>query len=742
VFEGRTYLAPGEARDIAIAYVPNTGGALSLTALATAVTSETVEARAQRQSVVIGPILGLRLVETTPPPYGFSENQRLPLHDGRDITLRYGVLASRRGGGAQDVEVDFFLRPGEVVSVRTPAGAELPCSRPRPQDRGTATCVIDKIARGETVEIDASFRYGTHLFLETTVSAAGMTRVHNYEIGTDIDPFVSVVSVPRTPFTLAEGQSYYAEVDITNRGRDTVEGAMLTLEAIGGDGFVIGDVRGCAEVTVREDEAACELPVFSGGAPATISVLTGAVPEGSEGGEVGLAWQLEVPRHQFPQPSAANETGYVGVEVGPLLADLFVRETTPAAQIEAGVPSIIRLAFGNQGTAVQDLATLSLDLSLTDDAGSASTDGPHLRGVTFLPASVNGEGAALPCLVSDDTATCDLGEIRQRQSGLLEIEFSSEALAVGSYRYEVQISDGVGETGDAQRLLDNSVTGSGPIALTGETVADLTAFRAEPDGMAWAGEARSLNYWVSNDGTTPQDNVVTVLQLDVQANTNQANGIAHLVRAVAVIPSLRDSDALTRSVPCVLAGNTASCALGRLAPDEAAQIFIDWDPFGAIGQYRYSAYVGEGIGEAAQGTLDDNTISGGGEIALSPQAAVISNHPKGTVEYPVGGDTIQGTFSAMGTYSDLPDGHELLFFFHDPDAGTYAVRSIDRDGTGIWSVHGVSHVPSGWTDQQGTVRIGIMTVDQSQAVIGEVALEQLPADASVLSETEFTYSAN
>ena len=210
--------------------------------------SKTVEATASRRNAVVGPILGLRLLGTTPEPYGYSDNPRLPLHEGRDITLRYGILNSSNGGHARDVALDFFTRTGEVVSVTLASGEAVPCGRPKPTDRQVAECRLAGLVPGESLEVLADFRYGRRFMVETTAEAGSSTQRHAYETWMDLDPFVTSDVYPPASSTVAPGTQISANFSLRNRGRSAIEGAVLelTLHDGGIDLLEIEKVEGCA----------------------------------------------------------------------------------------------------------------------------------------------------------------------------------------------------------------------------------------------------------------------------------------------------------------------------------------------------------------------------------------------------------------------------------------------------------------------------------------------------------------
>lgn len=748
---GRTYLEPGEARSILLQVTAWEPGLLSVSARASATTGEAekLEAAASQKSSFTGPILGLRLLGTTPEPYGYSDNPRLPLHEGREITLRYAILNSRQGGHARDIALDFFTRTGEVRSVSLASGATLPCGRPKPSDRQVADCVIAGLAPGQRVEVDAAFRYGRRFMVEAAASAGQSTQDHAYETGMDVDPVVTVGFAPAPSSTVAEGQRIVASFGVANRGRGSVPGGTLQLFSQGGNaaGFAIETVEGCKAVKLASGVTECTLGEFSKETPAEILVVTAPVPAEVEGSELGLVWTLKVPGHRFPYPSTANEKGYAQYSVGERVADLYVAEYLPAEDLEPGVPQVIQLEIGNKGTWPQNDAVLDLRLDLTDEGGTAAP-GSHLTRASALLDNPDspGEVVEAACEVSGNAARCALGTLRPRSVDSIIFEINSGDLAEGRYRYEARISEGQGEAGDAARTRDNTVSGGAAIFATGETVADLRVFRAQSDKEAEVLQPQAFNFWVENDGTIPQNAVG--LKLDFAIETQQAipQGLRFLRDVYAVIPSLDDSARPARRVPCVVNVGTASCALGRLEPEGLAQIFVQWDPAGVAGRYSYAVYLSEGAGEAAAKRLEDNTLRGGAAI-VAPGTAVVTDllgsGPSANIEYPASGDDVTPGSSALGTFRNLEDNHELWYFSFSPEPRWYYLRPVERDpgASGIWAIHDLSHGRPGPADVGYVYRIGILAADPTaNTSLQENAarLRAFPPGTTVLHEIQVT----
>lgn len=745
---GKTYLEPGEARSIYFRVTLWEAGAVvaSARAAGTIDGSETVAAAASRRNAVVGPILGLRLLGTTPEPYGYSDNPRLPLHEGRDITLRYGILNSSNGGHAREVALDFFTRTGEVVSVTRASGEAVPCGRPKPTDRRTADCVIAGLAPGESLEVSANFRYGRRFMVETGVHAGTSAQQHAYETWMDLDPVVVSDVYPPPSSTVAPGTQIGASFTLRNRGRDAVEGAVLHLALHEGEhsAFGIEKIEGCAAFDLAEGRAVCQLPEFSNQEPHRIEVLTTAVPEGATGDEIGLSWELKVPVHSFPFPSTANEKGYLRFGVAERVADLFVAEYLPADDIEPGVPEVFQLEIGNNGTWPQEGAELVLRVDFKDERGGTAP-GPQLgRAAALLSDPQRPDGIIeRPCALAGNEAVCPLGELRPWESNSIIFEINSGDLAKGTYRYTARISEGLGEAGVQARIKDNVVSGGARVFPTGETVADLLLFRGQGDKTAFADEPQGFDLWVENIGTLAQEGVVLKLEFDVDSAQATQPGLRFLSDVYAVIPSLGDSEQPLRRVPCAVAEGTASCALGRLAPEDLAQVFVEWNPFGLVGQYRYAAQVGDGAGEAASNRLGDNRVNGGGEIVKAGVAAVAVAGPQGTIEYPVTGDEVTRGSSALGTFQELEADHELWYFSFSPVPEWYHLRPVGRDpgASGTWAIHNLSHGRPGSADIGYVYRIGIIAADAAaSASLRENAarLKAFPPGTTVLHEIQVT----
>lgn len=743
---GRTYLDPGESRSIYLRATPWEPGELSVTATASAQRDDSSEVTATTAQSVdfIGPLLGLRLVGTTPAPYGYSDNPRLPLHEGREITLRYAILNSQAGGAARDVELYFFTRTGEVVSVALASGEVLPCGRPKPTDRQVADCVIAGLAPGESAEVDAAFRYGRRFMVETDLRAGESRQEHAYETWMDLDPAMTVGHAPQPSTTVAEGQEIAAYFVIANRGRGSVAGAVLNLSTKGGDagGFAIETVEGCASVNLVSGVTACALAEFSKEAPAEIGVVTTPVPAGAEGSTLGLVWEMEVPGHRFPYHSTANEKGYAQYSVGKRIADLYVAEYLPADDLEPGVPQIFQLEIGNKGTWPQEDAVLDLRLDLTDDGGAAAP-GSYLTRASALLSNPDKptDVVEVPCEVSGNAARCALGTLPPHSAESIMFEMNSGDLAEGRYRYEARISEGQGEAGDATRTRNNVVSGGAEIFPTGETLADLRVFKALSDKDAWAQGVQGFDFWVENIGTLGQDNVVVKLEFAVEPEEATPSGLRFLSDVTAVIPNLGGADRPARRVPCVTAVGTASCALGRIETEDLAHVFVEWQAYGITGRYRYAAHVGEAAGEAASNALGDNTIQGGGAIKPVGTAEVIPLEPTGSIEYPAHGDDVTPDSSALGTFQDLPPDYELWYFSFSPKPQWYYLRPVERDpgASGLWAIHHLTHGRRGRADIGYIYRIGILAADpaaNASLLKNAARLRDFPAGSTVLHQIE------
>ncbi|HIP80103.1 MAG TPA: hypothetical protein EYH07_16795 [Kiloniellaceae bacterium] len=686
---------------------------------------------------------------TTPEPYGYSDNPRLPLHEGREITLRYAILNSSQGGHAREIALDFFTRTGEVRSVSLASGETLPCGRPKTTDRRVTDCVIAGLAPGERVEIDAAFRYGRRFMVEAAASAGQSTQDHVYETGMDIDPLVTVGFAPAPSSTVAEGQRIVASFGVANRGRGAIRGGALQIFTQGGsaNGFEIETVEGCKAVKLASGVTECTLAAFSKETPAEILVVTTPVPAGAEGSELGLVWKLEVPGHRFPYPSTANEKGYAQYGVGKRIADLYVAEYVDAYDIEPGVPEVMQLEIGNKGTWPQEDAVLELRLDLTDENGIAAP-GKHLTRAAALLGNPDspGELVKAACKVTGNAARCALGTLRPRRAESIIFEINSGDLAAGTYRYEARISEGQGEVGLPDRTEDNVVGGAAKIRSTGAMVADLRVFRGHRDKEAQAHQPQAFDFWVENDGTIPQQAVG--LKLDFAIETQQAvpQGLRFLRNVYAVIPSLDDSPRPVRRVPCVVNVGTASCALGRLEAEDLAQVFVEWDPAGVAGRYSYAVYLSEGAGEAAAKRLEDNTLRGGAAI-LTPGTAEVTaiqgSGPSGSIEYPANGDDVIPRSSALGTFRNLEDDQALWYFSFSPEPRWYYLRPVERDpgGSGTWAIHDLTHGRPGGADIGYVYRIGILAADaEANASLQKNAarLKAFPPGTTVLHEIQVT----
>ncbi|WP_299626046.1 hypothetical protein [Pelagibius sp.] len=743
---GRTYLEPGEERAIVFEFTPQRTGPVTVTALAAATQGEgdKIEATDARTAEIVGPILGLRLVSTTPEPYGYSTDPRLPLHEGGEITLRYAIRNSAEGGSVEDLELSFFTRTGEVASVALPSGEAVPCGRPKVTDRRMADCVIGDLGPGDTVEVDATFTYGRRFMAEASISHDGSQLEHFYETGVDVDPVLTAAFSPPPAAAVGPGQEISARFEVKNRGRDRIGSATLKLEALnaGHEGFVIDRIDGCKAVNAQSGLTICELGAFSSAEPATVAVVLSPVPEAAVGARLGLAWTLEVPGHSFPYASTANDRGSERYRVAPRLADLFVAEYIPAYEAEPGIPEVMQIEVGNKGTWPAEDAALSLRVDVFDESGSRSSDSAHLlRAAALLsdpddPADIR----QVPCRVTANEATCDLGRLAPRNPASILFEWTSGAVNAGSYVYTAAVSEGLGERGDAALTKDNLLKGGAAIKATGKTLADLRVFNAQTVRDAQAGAPQSFDLWVENGGTIAQENVGLKLVLDVTARQAMETGVRYLKDAYAIVPNLDDGEKPLRRVPCVVVGETASCALGRLEAQDAAQVFFEWDPGPVMaGAYRYEAFINEGAGEAANKTLEDNKTSGGAAIVPARPGATA----RAVIEYPDHGADVRRGSAAYGSYDGLEAGSELWLFSFSPLPRWYHLRPIrlGEGARGSWSVQDLSYGRPGPADIGYVYRIGVVHADPGAAASlreNAARLKRLPDGATILHEVEVT----
>lgn len=620
---GMAYLEPGEERGVYVEFTPWKPGAITLAAKATAKGRQESVARAEasRSTTIVGPTLGLALVGTTPEPYGYTEGSQLPLHEGDEITLRYAIRNSEEGGRARDIALDFFSRPGEVLSVTLASGESLPCSRPKPTATDVTECVLADLEPGSTREIDVLVRYRRRMILETSLRAGPFNLERAYEIGWDASPLVTTEFSPPPSATVSPGQEIVALFRISNRGRDTVDGAALNLSVqnFGATGFQVDKVKGCRSLEREAGTVNCALDSFSAAAVPEIAVILSPVPEGVEGNNLGLQWNLEVPGHRFPYPSSANEKGFVAYRIAPRLADLFVAEWAPEVYAEPGVPQVTQFQVGNKGTWPEDNVALKLRLNVLDEAGARDRGGRNLtRAAALLSDPDNpGDVRQVPCAVTANDAACALGTLAPRRSASIIFEWNSGDVVAGSYSYEAFVGEGLGERGRAALTRDNSLRAGAEIRATGETIADLRVFNSQTNKDAFEGNPQSFGLWVENDGTVAQENVGFKIVFDVTAKHGMPMGTQFffLRDVYAVVPRLDDGERPVRRVSCAVVGDTASCALGRLRPEDLAQVFIKWHPSPVwIGTYSYTAFVSEGVGEAANRTLADNKATGGAAI--------------------------------------------------------------------------------------------------------------------------------
>ena len=620
--EGRSYLEPGESRGILVEFAPSEPGALTMAAKAAAKDRQnrTVEANASQSTTFVGPVLGLVLVGTTPEAYGFIdgyiEGSRVPLHEGNEITLQFAIRNSEKGGGAQDIDLSFYSRTGEVLSVWFASGGAVPCGRPKVTTTEHSDCAIGDLDPGSTVKINVTVRYRGWLELETDVRAGRSTAEHVYKIAVDIQPLVTTKFFPPPSATISPGQEISAVFKFRHRGRGKVDRAVLRLWAQGWGftEFKINRVVGCKSLTTESGGTSCALEYFSAEDVQEITVVLDPVPEGAEGKELGLSWTLKVPGYRIPHASTGNEKGYVKYDIAARFADLFVAEWLAAEDRLPGGPKIERLDVGNKGTWPEDNVALKLRLSVRDENGARDRDNLTRAYAVISNSEKYGDTRRVPCMVTGNDAACALGTLSPRwQPAVIIFEWNSGDVAAGSYTYEAWVGEGLGERGKTNLTKNNSLSAGADIVTTREKSADLTVYNSDKIEKALAGIPQSFDLSVVNVGTIAQENVVFNLKFDVSTNQVLHAGTRFLTNVAADISSW---DYMPfRKVPCVLAAGTASCALGRLAPGDAAQILIEWDPGVVLtGSYRYEAYVSEGADEAANKTLEDNKTTGGAAI--------------------------------------------------------------------------------------------------------------------------------
>ena len=622
---GQPYLEPGEERSIMVQLTLMEPGAATFTAKAGAVdrADTEVQAEASRSAVIVGPKLGFRLLGTTPEPYGYTSNPRLPLHDGDEITFHFALRNSGRGGAAKDIDLSLYTEAGDVLSVDL-SGDALPCTPSVSGNKRHINCALPPMDPNTTTRFDVSVHYEGRLNLIAIVTASNAIAQQSYQLGTEVEPFVNPKFFPPAPSTISPGQEIAARFQIRNRGRDAVEGAEFGLSVEKSDfaRIEIDRVEGCRSLEQQADRMGCTLAPFSRQDVQEVAVYFKPVPNAAEADRVGFSWNLVVPGHNIPRISSGNEKGVVIYGVSSRLADLFVEPMTAANDVEGGAALSGDVIVGNRGTWAEEAAALKLRLNVFDESG-AKLVGTYLARVTAqVPVGEAGdETREVPCQIAGNDAVCALGRLSPWQNAYVFFEWNSAGVAKGTYTYSAYVSEGQGESGRAELTKDNAFEMGGAIETTEKALADLSVAlnQAIPEGAAGAAGSHVFALRVHNRGTIAEAAVGLKLVFDVSGERASPERLQHLERVIALVNRTGAGGlGVTSAVDCVIVANTASCPLGRLAPTDRAFVTVRWRAAGVrTGAYSIRAFVTEGEGEAAFETLADNRLTAGGAIVSS-----------------------------------------------------------------------------------------------------------------------------
>ena len=466
--EGEPYLAPGETRQITLAFTPLRAGPLTLTGRANGKDGfgDVATGEFSQETTVIGPHFALSLEKTTPDAYGtvsIPDGTQGNLHVGDDITLHYSIYNGPDHGAARDFGFDVIALDSRIKSITSPSGAHIWCD-----NKGDlATCVVDRLGSGETVTIDVALSsLEQPVYVSADIKGGGSTASHTYWIGADVDLFALEDFAPGNRTEVFPGEEITGGFMIGAIG-DPVEGAVLRIMqpalASGPSQIRLGDVDGCTSTETGKDAVDCALPRLSGEENTEIAVALNAVPEGEVGETVTFRWQLIVPDHYGDKadPDASGELSY---NIVPKRADLAITRSTPDQDVQSGQSSDVRLVVANLGPATQPNAVAKIQLGIEVTGGwLQSSDATYVHSAAAEIPSQNGEGnRRVDCTISGNDVSCALGDLAVKESAEIFVTWHTGSVTMGNYHYTAHVGEGIGETSDAS-LANNRIEGGGEI---------------------------------------------------------------------------------------------------------------------------------------------------------------------------------------------------------------------------------------------------------------------------------------
>ncbi len=487
--EGEPYLAPGETRQISLAFTPSQAGALTLTGRAGGKdgSGTAVSAEFSQETTIIGPHFAMTLDKTTPEPYGtvdLPDGVEANLHLGKEITLHYAIYNGPDHGAARNVQFDVIAFDSVIKSVTIPSGANIAC-----ENKGDiATCTIDKIGSGDTVKIDVTLSsLERPVYVSAEIKGGGSTATNEYWIGADVDPFAVEIFQPGDRQQVFPGEKIVGGFGVGVSG-DTIDGAVLRIMQpvlAGGPSRVrIGAITGCVRVSLGEaaTQAECELgPISSDDDILEIEVKFNAVPEEELGQSISFGWELVIPDH-YGVKADDDSSGTVAYQVVPKVADLAISKSAPDQHVQPGDTNELRLVIDNNGPATEPNVVVQLQFQFdTTHALISLPDATYIQGALAQVPDPDSNGKkSVKCDVVGNDVSCALGPLAVRESAEITISWGPGEISFGNYRYEVQVSEGIGEAADANSSNNNHLEGGGRIG----GVAEINL------GGAWVGKIK------------------------------------------------------------------------------------------------------------------------------------------------------------------------------------------------------------------------------------------------------------